>query len=416
MNNGLCNGTYNGLANGLQSDPYINRVASEIGTIFSDSFSRASVGANYTISGGASWICDGTKLTTSGGTGVYTSNLGRSLNPTCLEKHVHTVDFKMTSVPSGTSYGIGVGVLGTNSNDRRSYVLRCIMTNDAISGKTYLDTAQGGSTTFTNRKISTSSVTVSQNDLFRLVVERDMATIKWTLTNVTTGSFYSDSFTFSYAFASGLNVHVVHSTGNFTMFSFGGTFEVTNWTVSSKEYVNPKTLFIGDSITYGIFADDVKNRWATKCMGETHNIYNVSGGGSDKTNEVLTKIKELVNMKPKYAVLMIGGNDYAFGVADATAKANYESIVLRLKSAGITVIHCLATPRNTLDLRAFNNYLLSKYGSTDVVIKGTYNHLWDSATSFNMRAIYNSGDGVHPNALGHSVIANAVYQEVPYIR
>lgn len=416
MNNGLYNGTFNGLVNGLQSDTYIGRVASEIGTIFSDSFGRASVGNNYTINGGASWVCDGLKLTTSGGTGVYTSNLGRSLNPTCSEKHIHTIDFKITSIPSGTTYGIGVGVLGTNPNDRRSYVLRCVTTNDANQGKTFLDTAQGGATTFTNRKISASSFAVNQNDVLRLVVERSLSIIKWTFTNVTTGNTYSDSFTFSFAFATGLNVHVPHSTGQFALFSFGGTFEVTNWNVVSKDYNNPKTLFIGDSITYGIFADDVKNRWATKCMGDTHNLYNVSGGGSDKTNEVITKIIELVNMKPKYAVLMIGGNDYAFGVADATAKANYESIVLRLKSAGITVIHCLATPRNTLDLRAFNNYLLSKYGSTDVVIKSTYNHLWDSATSFSMKAIYNSGDGVHPNALGHSVIANAVYQEVPYIR
>lgn len=415
LHNGLYNGILNGSGNGAQSDVFVPKVPSEIGTIFTDSFARASVGSAYTTTGAGTWTCDGVKLTNTGSTGAYTNNLYRNANPTCLERHLQIIDFKITNVPNSTSFGLGVGILGTNPNDKRGYVLRCVTDIAALQGKTILDTSDSSSGTFSNRKTSTSSFSISQNNVLRIIVERDVDRISWSFHNFTTGQAYSDSYLFPYTFGGG--AYTGNATGVFSLYAFGGTFEITNWTVSSKEIKNCKTLFIGDSITYGFFGSAVKSRWANKLMGDTLSKYVVSAGGSDKTNEVLAKINELLLFKPKYAILMIGGNDYYYGVADVTVKANYESIVLRLKSQGITVIHCLATPRTILDLRTWNAYLMSKYSSTDIVIQNTFNHLTTTpGSTFDLKAIYDSGDGAHPNALGHAAIANAIYQEVPYIR
>jgi lysophospholipase L1-like esterase len=387
----------------------------EIGEVFTDTFARASLGANYTTSGASTWTTDGSKMTVTGGLGTFTHYLTRTANPTCLEKHSHTIDFKMTSAVSGTSYGIGVGVFSSNNNDRRCYSVRTVCSTGASLGKTLLDTGTGaGSPTFTNRKTSASSVVINQNDLLRLVVTRTKDVISWTMHNLTLGTSYSDSHTFLYTYAS--PVFVPHGGGHFSIHSLGGTFEVTNWTVTSLDKKNVKALFVGDSITYGLFAGAIADRWPDKTMLGSVNSYTVSGGSSDKTSEVLERINELILINPKYAVLMFGGNDVQFGISDITRNANHLSVVNQLKAAGITVIICYAPPRDATNLTAWNTHQQTTYGGTDVVID-VFNPLTTTpGTTTDLAAAYDPGDGVHPNPPGHALIGSTIYSAFPAIR
>lgn len=382
----------------------------ELGTIFTDQFARASLGTNYTADGVVAWTTDGAKLITSSGTGVFTDRLRRSFNPTCLERHSITVDFKQTSAIGATSYGIAIGVFSSNNNDRRSYAIQVQTSSGANLGKSYLRISTGaGAPAYTIEKTSTGSVVVNQNDSLRVVVTRTQNAVAWTVYNLTLGTSYSESHTFSLAYAAGAKVP--HGGGQFVLHALGGVLHITDWNVTSLDKKNVKPLFIGDSITYGLFSSTIADRWADEVMAGSVNSYTVSGGPSDKTAEVLERINELILINPRYAVLMIGGNDVQFGIAAGTRNANYLSIVNQLKAAGITVVHCYATPRDAYDMTAWNAHILATYGGTDVVID-TFTPLADSGLT-TLAAAYDSTDGVHPNAAGHALVASTILTASP---
>lgn len=384
-----------------------------LGTVFTDQFARASLGTNYTVDGAVTWTTDGVKLIANGGTGVFTDRLRRSFNPTCLEKHSITVDFKQTSVIGTLTYGLAVGVFSSNNNDRRSYAIQVQTSSGAALGKSYLRLSTGsGAPAYTIEKTSTGSVAINQNDLLRVVVTRTQNVIAWTVSNLTLGTSYTETHTFSLAYAAGAKVP--HGGGQFVLHALGGVIHITDWTVTSLDKKSVKTLYVGDSITYGLFSGAVADRWSDKTMVGSVNSFTISGGPSDKTAEVLERINELILINPKYAVLMFGGNDKQFAIAAATTNANYLSVVNQLKAAGIIVVHCYATPRDATDLTAWNTHIQTTYGGTDTVID-TFTPLADSGLT-TLAAAYDPGDGVHPNAAGHALVASTILGVAPYLK
>ncbi len=175
--------------------------------------------------------------------------------------------------------------------------------------------------------------------------------------------------------------------------------------------INVKTALIGDSISYGAGSTIIGNRFYTLLNIDPAISVNLAGGG-DATAEVLLSMTELLAINSTYYLLMIGGNDIQFGVATATWKANYNSIVSQIKSAGHTVIHCTPTPRNAYDMTPLRDHINTVFAG-DIIVD-TYTALW-SGSSFTMNATYNSGDGVHPNDAGHTLMASTILAAVPQI-
>lgn len=379
----------------------------EFGTVFTDSFARAALGGDYTTNGAATWTTDGAKLTTTGGTGVHTMRLQRSYY-TCLERHTIVIEFTMTSAIGATTFGIGAGVYGTNTFDHRSYAIQYYMGTGANNGKLICYSAQGVGPTYTTRKTSASALSALQNKNYRLTVVRNRETITYTVQNLTDGGSYSDSFGFSMSYAA--TVHCPHGGGQFYLNSYGGTIDITKWEVTGNDYKNVKTLLVGDSITYGIAADLTANRWASNVSEIGTNDYTVSGGPSDNTNEALDRIGELLSMNPQYAVMMIGGNDIQRSISSTIYEANYTSIRNQLKAAGATIIHCLATPRDGTDMTTFNAWISSTFTSDTII--NTFTPLADGT---GLDAAYDPGDGVHPNAAGHALIASTITTAAPYL-
>lgn len=378
--------------------------SSPLGDLFSDDFARAALGANYAQNGGK-FSTDGSKLNVANGAGNYLNYIIRNTNPSCLEDHTITCDFKMTSAVSATTFGIGFGMRSANPSDLKSYsaVVACATTTN---GKISLGTSSNA-TTYTARLLTSQLVVINQNDLLRVVITRDKLRISFTLYNLTTGLSGTSYYDFSIAYAVG--AFAAHNTGYFCISALGGVFEITNFSVSSIAKKNARVLFRGDSITYGTFADTIAQRWSNVAMGTSSN-FTVIGGGSDKTAEFLLEVPEIIALNPTKVFLMIGGNDITYGVSAATRNANYLSGVNQLKAAGITVVHCLATPRTPTDIRAWNTHISSTYGGTDTVID-TYTPLW-SGVGYSLNVAYDSSDGVHPNAAGNALIGATV---LPYI-
>jgi hypothetical protein len=89
-----------------------------------------------------------------------------------------------------------------------------------------------------------------------------------------------------------------------------------------------------------------------------------------------------------------------------------ESIITTGRGWGVPIIFCLSTPTASsqdaqahIEIRRRNAYLLTNVAKRGIKVVDTHSPLMDRATGY-LAAIYDSGDGVHPNDAGHLVIAN----------
>lgn len=313
-----------------------------------------------------------------------------------------TVDTKTAS-----SFGIGIGV----QNDITPAGCRAIITqfnctSGANSGKLYLWCGDGGgslaATSFDIVAGPSSVLTVTVGHKYRMSLSRVTTTVvTYTahIEDLTTPATVAD-ITWSEVLSVAA-VNFANNTGRFNIVNFGGTQTVTSWSTSSIDVSGKINLFVGDSISHGLFATNLSSRFASLVDSN----YWVSAGGGDITQYVVNKLNCIILLNPQKVFLMIGGNDVALSISSATYQANYSTIVSTLKSNGIQVIHLLATPRDGPDMTPLNNFITSTYGGIDLVIN-TFTPLEGTATE--LAAAYDSGDGVHPNNAGHALIASTI--------
>lgn len=374
----------------------------EFGDILNDSFARASLGASYQVNGTATFSPNGSLLQVSGG-GATTDRL-RYLYPNSFEYWEQSISYTLTATPSSTTSGIGLGKYDLNTPDgQRTVYCRLITNNNSGNfGRVAINSFDG--TTNTQQAVSTgTAVAVTNGSNFLLTFSRSKTTTNVvytaTILNVGTGGTNTVSWSFVPS-----NTLIADCTGDFALFALGtaGTYNVTNWNVSSSDLKNIEGLFIGDSITYTYASTNLTTRWAS-LVGDTLSSYQVSAGPGDVTQRVLDKIQNILDYNPQKVFLMIGGNDILFGVSSGTWQANYTSIVTQLNNAGIQVIHCLATPRDATDVTPLNTWISSTFSSHLVI--DTFTPLKGSGTD--LAAAYDS-DGVHPNQAGHTLISTTV--------
>src|SRR5262249_9204379 len=117
------------------------------------------------------------------------------------------------------------------------------------------------------------------------------------------------------------------------------------------------------------------------------------------TSDALSSLPEVLVQQPDTAILMIGGNDVQFGVSASQWQAQYSNFVAQLQANGVHVKHCVL-PRNNADLRPLRDWIASSYSTNDVIDTWTP---FLSGTS-QLKSIYDSGDGLHPNDAGHLLL------------
>ena len=183
----------------------------------------------------------------------------------------------------------------------------------------------------------------------------------------------------------------------------GGSFSILNWSYYLVKPRNPQFIILGNSITYGQSASTQAQRYADLIVNKNYNI--VSGGGGDVTQAVVDRLAEIKLLHPKYALIMIGGNDVFFAYPSSTWQNNLKKIRDSLVSYGIIPIHVYPTARTGTDERPLRNFLdtCSKF-STDKKID-LFTATLKSGTNYALATEYDSGDGVHPSNAGHAAMA-----------
>jgi len=380
-----------------------------IDTILDDDFARSSLGDDYTTEGDADFITDGSSLIVSGGSGSFSDLIKYNAYTSCLEKHTIKLRFLVTTKDS-TSYGIGIGVRSINVSDYRSLLGRIDLSTGPTSGKVMLSTTNNSTSDYTQHVISDDAVVFSEGDTLEINIQRVYNIVTITAFNVALPSTIVPA-TFDFSLGISSPIYVPHNTGQFAIHTFGGEQNVTNFFVGSGALKNINILGIGDSITYGLFSETLEQRFLNVLFNSSEKSNDSNGGGSDKTAEVLARIDEILLINPKYALLMIGGNDIFFGISNEIYESNYINIVSILENSGITVVHCLPTPRNSPNEQPLRDFILSQYSSGKIV--DTWTALLGDGTGLN--TIYDSGDGTHPNSDGHAKIADQITIDAPEI-
>lgn len=369
----------------------------QFGEILNDSFARASVGSNYTAAGTATWGANGTDLTTSGGHTTYADRLEYNY-PQTFEKWDLEVQFVVTSAIDGSSYGIGIGHEDTQKN--WNWLGALDTSNDANTGKVRILTTNASDTAVI-RATSATTVTVVQNETYTLLLSRNIvsnvANYTVTCTRVSNGTSNTTTVSENPAVAA---APLANATGKWAIWSFGGSVTIKYLKATVYDYKNIDYLLVSQSIGHGLCATNAVTRYIAN-LNTTN--YSVSAGSSDEVLSVIGKAQNLLDYSAGTYIIALGTNDVAAGVAVGTIMTRLQSVINPLIAAGKRVVILYEIPRNGFAIATLNTNLDSTFPTlTRIDIYTPLN------SGGNLNATYNSGDNIHPNQAGHTLMATTI--------
>lgn len=266
-----------------------------------------------------------------------------------------------------------------------------------------------------------TNTTIGENIATNLPIscrpEDNRVTVQWAylndVDNIAAGVFYKSDGTIVYA---------------------GNTTPKVNYvTIDYKFITNKKTaLFFGDSITQGVGASSNNNRYSTLITNNLGYLEDNQGiSGTVLQNTIPTQsnngtdryISAIINNFPDKVFILYGVNDLRYNNQNYTITNyvnNYSQILTGLINAGISPSNITIGSPSYINPIAYNMY--SPYDNGNVSKHQAYvNATKDLAKNFKTKwgDVYNqmltnggntllTNDYVHPNDLGHNIIANAM--------
>jgi hypothetical protein len=321
------------------------------------------------------------------------STYGRFLpyRPTLLPKWSFTVEYTIVSA-FGSNVGMGPAIRSNNTNGAAygymSYLSASSSTatpNLALQDGTSLQTG----TTFT----------ITAGDKIRMVLSFDDSVMTLTSQNLTTSSAVS-TITKNFNAAS---APYVPNTGTLGFSNFGGTYDISYLKFSSTATKYP-TLAVAADSKGQIFAGAFANRFPNRLNTNYPTVINYSGSG-DQLKDFIDKKIEVMNLNPEQWWIILGSNDLRYGSSLTTTLNRIAVIDSWFKGTQTRVYYSVIPEDSTaghagIGLTALKNNIAATYSTQ-------YIDLWTSFSTSNvLKATYNSGDDIHPNALAHTDIAS----------
>lgn len=191
-----------------------------------------------------------------------------------------------------------------------------------------------------------------------------------------------------------------------------------------------RVSFLGDSIAIGNsnFAGSNRLRgdkdplvWASM-LSHGKIAYQVNAGvtGNTTANMLARVTTDVITPGCDVCLVMGGTNDAGTGVTVATFASNITAIVAALRAAGILPVLCTIPPQPTTPVSSptrrrlwdsYNAWLEVFCQRNDVPLVNVAQQLIDPTTGGYLSS-YDSGDGIHPVALGAKVIGQAIADAV----
>jgi len=171
----------------------------------------------------------------------------------------------------------------------------------------------------------------------------------------------------------------------------------------------------GDSLSEGFgiepggsFPDQLQRRLDTE--GLKYRVVNLGVSG-DTTTGGLGRLDYALSLKPAIVILELGGNDGLRGLPVAATKANLERMIVACQKAGAAVLLAGMTlppnygPDYIRQFEAAYRDLASKYKLRLIPFL-----MQDIAAQMATHKGLMQGDGIHPTAEGHKIIADTVFR------
>lgn len=386
----------------------INTLPKSKGTLVSDHYQRASLGANYTKQGSGTNIITGNELVISGGSGSgsFSDRLDYTgYGRTNVNQFTQNMFYKVGSKDATIGF-LGIGVQYDFGFNGVSFFAGMFQTTNA-SFDGLIKIYRVDITTVTTVASSASNISYSIGDIISFEFSREQYVLTMKVFNVTTNSS-TVVVTFTYPLIVP-TANQLNSTGYFSILTYAGTQNVLSWVIKTKEKQNPNYCFLGDSITEAFSVSNYNNNYTELVASKTGVVVVKFARANAVTQDILNTINETISFKPVKVFIMVGGNDIYYGVAAATWQANLTSIWNALISANIPFTNLLATPRSNgtgvLNVVPLNNYIIaSGYAYID-----TYTPL---ASGITANPKYYNSDLIHPNDLGHEFISSIILNQL----
>lgn len=179
--------------------------------------------------------------------------------------------------------------------------------------------------------------------------------------------------------------------------------------------------FIGDSITNGSSADNTIYAFPYQSCaiagGAINRPHTLAGVPGQTSTQILARADEVIAEGITGLVVLAGTNDSgsAHYTDPVIYAANIKAIAQKAHSAGIPCIVLTVPPQGTGQTDTMSHRLVSNYNAyIRMVCNDTNSHvadihavLVDPVTGY-LKTAYDSGDGIHPNSLGHFYMAQVV--------
>lgn len=173
-----------------------------------------------------------------------------------------------------------------------------------------------------------------------------------------------------------------------------GSYEIKNYPSAGTEVV-----VFGDSLVVGVGSTDGGDFVSVLSGLIDTPIVNLGKSG-DTTASALTRLDEVLEIKPKVVLLLLGGNDYLRKVPIEETFSNLEIMIEAVHETGAVVV-LLGVRGGVLSDNYKSEYkALAKKHQTAYVQDVLDGVLGTSGLMY---------DNIHPNTAGYKIIANKIY-------
>lgn len=325
------------------------------------------------------------KLNFTGGASNYSQRLTLD-DPTCIHNWGITSTFTVATVGSGVAIGLhSYNELGVNR-----WTLARFNTTTGLLSLGVGGSGVSGPSVFVD---ATELLTFSPTDILEIKADQRGYNFSVSIRNVTTISEpIICKFTFRTKFGSA--TVSIPNTSRITLWNLGGEFTINSLSWFVYEPKNAEMLIVGDSKSVGYYVSGHGQRYSDLLNNYYTNTINASGNG-DSVLDVLHRVDEIVNLKPKRLLMAIGSNSIRHSLPNYIQ--DYDTIVSKATAAGIEVFHLIGFYEPTLNQSVLSNHIYSKYPLSNII---------DCLVATTMDGLL--VDVAHMNDLGNKIVADTI--------
>lgn len=210
-------------------------------------------------------------------------------------------------------------------------------------------------------------------------------------------------------------------------FSVGGKAQNLNNQSHRLVTLGDSICIAGDTInaTYDLRYDSWGDAAAALSGGRVQFVRN-AGRGGDKSADLIARFDADVKpWKPTVVAMIVGTNDFTYGVSDATYRANIKALDQKCRSIGAEPVFLTSPPVNSMAagdrLRIFRNGLwLRRWANqNNILVIDAFGMSVDPASDGTWKSGADTGDGIHPGSAMHqtwgTALASVFNQLIPAV-